>query len=82
MGLLLTMFDPRTKLSVEVSQEIKSNFRDRVFTTIIPRNISIPEAIAKGVPVNQYKPGSAGSLTYASLAREVMEYVEKKQKQN
>jgi len=78
MGLLLTMFDPRTKLSTEIAQEVRSNFKDRVFTTVIPRNVSIPEAIANGVPVNEYKPSSAGSLTYASLAREVMEYAEKK----
>lgn len=78
MGILLTMFDPRTKLSTDISQEVRSQFKDKVFTTSIPRNVSIPEAIAKGMPVNHYKPGSAGSLTYASLAREVMEYVEHK----
>lgn len=82
MGILLTMFDPRTKLSVEISQEVRSSFKDKVFTTAIPRNVSIPEAIAKGIPVNEYKPGSAGSLMYAALAREVIEYVEKKHKPN
>lgn len=79
MGLVLTMFDPRTKLSLEISQEIKKNFKDKVFTTFIPRNVSIPEAIAKGVPVSSYKPNSAGSLSYAALAREVLEYAEKSQ---
>lgn len=78
MGLLLTMFDPRTKLSTEIAQDVRSNFKDHVFTTAIPRNVSIPEAIANSVPVNEYKPCSAGSLTYAALAREVMEYVGKK----
>lgn len=80
MGLVLTMFDPRTKLSTEIAQEVRSNFKDRVFTTVIPRNISIPEAIAKGLPVNSYKPNSAGSLSYAALAREVLEYAEKNEK--
>ncbi len=80
MGLLLTMFDPRTKLSTDIAQEVRNSFRDHVFTSIIPRNVSIPEAIAKSLPVNQYKPGSSGSLAYMSLAREVMAYVEKKEK--
>ena len=80
MGLVLTMFDPRTKLSTEIAQEVRNNFKDKVFTTVIPRNISIPEAIAKGLPVNQYKPNSAGSLSYAALAREVLEYAEKNEK--
>ena len=80
MGLVLTMFDPRTKLSTEIAQEVRSNFKDKVFTTVIPRNISIPEAIANGMPVNSYKPNSAGSLSYAALAREVLEYAEKHEK--
>lgn len=79
MGLVLTMFDPRTKLNNDISQELRINFKEKVFTTIIPRNVSIPEAIAKGVPVNKYKPNSVGALAYASLAREVLEYVEKKE---
>ncbi|MFA6830405.1 MAG: ParA family protein [Bacilli bacterium] len=78
MGILLTMYDSRTKLSIDMAQEIRSQFRDKVFTTEIPRNVSIAEAICKGMPVNEYKPGSAGSLTYAALSREVMEFVEKK----
>ncbi len=82
MGILLTMFDSRTKLCVEIAQEIRNQFKDKTFVTSIPRNVSIPEAIAKGVPVNAYKPKSAGSLTYACLSREVMEIVERKEKEN
>ena len=82
MGILLTMFDSRTKLCVDIAQEIRSQFKDKTFATSIPRNISIPEAIAKGLPVNKYKPTSAGALTYASLSREVMEIVEHKEKEN
>ena len=80
MGILLTMVDSRTSLHLEIAKEVRSQFKDHVFTTTIPRNISIPEAISKGVPVNLYKPGSAGSLSYAALAREVIEYLEKKKK--
>lgn len=79
MGIVRTMYDPRTKLSIEVSQELQSNFKDKVFNAIIPRNISIPEAIAEGLPACMYKPLSAGSLAYKALSREVLEYAEKKQ---
>ena len=82
MGILLTMSDSRTKLCVDIAQEIRSQFKDKVFATEIPRNISIPEAIAKGMPVNRYKPTCAGALTYASLAREVMEFVDNKEKEH
>lgn len=80
MGLVLTMFDSRTKLCIDIASEIRNNFKDHVFTTVIPRNVSIPEAIANGLPVNKYKPSSLGALSYASLAREVLEYAEKKEK--
>ncbi len=80
LGLLLTMFDPRTKLSTEIAQDVRQSFKDKVFTTIIPRNVSIPEAISQGIPVSDYKPKSQGALSYAALAREVLEYVERKEK--
>ena len=80
MGVLLTMYDTRTKFSATLAQEVRSSFKDKVFTTFIPRNISIPEAISKGLPVNEYKAKSEGSLAYASLAREVLEYVERQEK--
>lgn len=82
LGILLTMYDPRTKFSMDIEKEVRNNFKDHVFTTVIPRNVSIPEAIANGLPVNHYKPNSAGSLTYAALAREVIERVsQRKEKQ-
>lgn len=81
LGILLTMFDPRTRLSTDIAQEIRSQFKDKVFTSSIPRNVSIPEAIANGTPVSQYKPTSQGALAYAALAREVMEFVERKKKE-
>lgn len=79
LGILLTMVDSRTKLSTDIAQEIRSQFKEKVLSTAIPRNVSIPEAIASGLPVNRYKPTSAGALAYASVAREVMEFVEHKQ---
>lgn len=82
MGILLTMSDSRTKLCVDIAQQVRSQFKEKVFETEIPRNVSIPEAIAKGMPVNRYKPASAGALTYASLAREVMEFVDSKEKEH
>ena len=82
LGILLTMYDQRTKLSMDIAKEVKANFKDYVFLTTIPRNVSIPEAIANGVPVNQYKPNSLGALTYAALAREVIERVNKKEQKN
>ena len=77
LGILLTMYDPRTKLSMDIQSEIRNNFKDHVFITTIPRNVSIPESIANGMPVSHYKPNSMGSLTYRALAREVIERVEK-----
>lgn len=76
LGILLTMTDSRTRLSLEIEKEVRNRFKDYVFLTSIPRNVSIPEALAKGIPVNRYKPGSQGSLAYASLAREVIERVQ------
>lgn len=80
LGILLTMVDPRTKYAMEIEKEVRNNFKDYVFTTVIHRNISIPEAIYKGVPVSHYKPNSAGALNYLSLAREVIERVSNEKK--
>ncbi len=74
MGILLTMFDQRASISTDIASEVKKNFREKTFTTIIPRNISVAEAAYKGMPVTAYKPTSQGSLAYAALAREVLEY--------
>ena len=73
------MFDARTKFSFEIATEVRQSFKDKVFTTYIPRNTNIPEAINYGIPVNDYKPKSAGAMAYASLAREVLEYNERKE---
>ncbi len=77
MGILLTMFDQRASLSLEIATEVRKNFKEKTFSTVIPRNVSLAEASYKGMPVTAYKPTSQGSLAYASLAREVLEYTKK-----
>jgi len=73
-GFVLTMFDTHTNLSSEIAQEVRSLFKDNTFISVIPRNVSIPEATAKLMPVDEYKPTSQGSLSYASLAKELLDY--------
>ncbi|MFA5481348.1 MAG: ParA family protein [Bacilli bacterium] len=72
-GFLLTMYDSRTRLGTEITTQIRGLFKENTFLTTIPRNISIPEASSKGIPVTLYRPSSSGSLAYFSLAREVMD---------
>jgi chromosome partitioning protein len=71
-GILLTMFDGRNNLSHQVADEVKKHFRDKVFTTIIPRNIRLSEAPSHGKPVLLYDIHSKGAESYLNLAREIM----------
>ena len=71
-GVVLTMFDARTNLSIQVVDEVKSHFRHKVYQTIIPRNVRLSEAPSHGVPVITYDPKSKGSEVYFDLAREVL----------
>jgi len=71
-GILLTMFDGRNNLSHQVVHEVKSHFRDKVFRTIIPRNIRLSEAPSHGKPVLLYDIHSKGAESYLNLAREIM----------
>ena len=73
-GFVLTMFDTHTNLSSEIAQQVRALFKENTFISIIPRNVSIPEATAKLMPVSEYKPTSAGSLSYASLAKELLDH--------
>jgi len=72
-GVVLTMFDSRTNLSKEVAEEVRKQFREAVFETIIPRNVRLSEAPSYGKPVCYYDPGSAGSAAFRDLAEEVLE---------
>ena len=69
-GALLTMYDGRTNLSNQVVQEIKDNFNNRVYRTVIPRNVRLSEAPSYGLPITMYDPESKGALSYQKLARE------------
>jgi chromosome partitioning protein len=72
-GVLLTMFDSKTNLSIEVIEEIQSYFKEKVYTTIIPRLIRLAEAPSHGKPISAYDPKSKGSIAYMNLAKEVIE---------
>lgn len=71
-GVLLTMLDARTNLGLQVTQEVKKYFQDRVYQTIIPRNVRLSEAPSHGEPVILYDPKSRGAEVYTELAKEVM----------
>jgi chromosome partitioning protein len=71
-GLLFTMFDKRTSLSNQVVEEINSNFKSRVFNTVIPRNTRLSEAPSHGLPIVLYDVKSKGADAYVDLARELM----------
>ena len=71
-GIVFTMFDGRTNLSIQVVDEVKRHFRKEVYRTIIPRNIRLSEAPSHGKPIMLYDPRSRGAEVYAELAREVL----------
>lgn len=72
-GILLTMFDGRTNLSIQVVDEVKRHFKGKVFKTIIPRNVRLSEAPSHGLPIGLYDPKSKGAEVYEDLAVEVLE---------
>jgi chromosome partitioning protein len=71
------MFDGRTNLSLQVVQEVKRYFREKVYTTIIPRNVRLAEAPGFGIPIIQYDPKSVGAQAYMDFAKEFLELEEK-----
>ena len=71
-GILLTMFDGRNNLAHQVVEEVKTHFKDKVFKTIIPRNIRLSEAPSHGKPVLLYDIHSKGAESYLSLAQEIL----------
>lgn len=72
-GVVFTMYDARTNLSLQVVENVKDNLDQTIYKTIIPRNIRLAEAPSYGMPINKYDPKSAGGDSYMRLADEVME---------
>ena len=72
MGLIRTMFDPRSNLSRDVSDQLQSFFKEKLYTTSIPRNIRLAEAPSHGLPVLNYDKNSRGALAYLALAAEML----------
>jgi len=68
---LITMYDTRTKLSEEVKRQVLEHLGDRVFRTVIPRNVKLAEAPSFGKPIALYAPDSKGAIAYRKLAEEV-----------
>lgn len=79
-GVLLTMFDGRTNLSIQVVEQVKGHpfFRGKVFSSIITRNVRLSEAPSHGLPITVYDPKSKGAELYQELAREVIDRVEER----
>ncbi len=72
-GVVFTMFDSRTNLSIQVVDNVKRNLDQHVYETMIPRNIRLAEAPSFGMPISMYDPKSAGAESYMKLAKEVIE---------
>ena len=75
LGILLTMSDPRTRLSTQVIQDARDTLGDQVLETVIPRNIRLSEAPSHGLPALLYDPGCAGSQSYIQAAREIRDRI-------
>jgi chromosome partitioning protein len=74
-GVVMTMFDSRTRLATQVVEEVRDFFDTEVFTTLIPRTVRLSEAPSFGQPVTLYDPNGKGAMAYRSLAKEVMDRV-------
>jgi chromosome partitioning protein len=72
LGMLMTMYDPRTRLSGQVVDEVRQHFPRRTFETVIPRSVRLSEAPSHGKPVLEYEPTSRGAGAYADLAQELI----------
>ncbi len=75
IGLLRVMFDPRITLQQQVSDQLKSHFGDKVFNTVIPRNVRLAEAPSYGLPGVVFDPAAKGALAYVEFAREMVERI-------
>ena len=71
-GVVFTMYDSRTNLSMQVVENVKNHLNQNIYNTLIPRNIRLAEAPSYGIPITKYDPKSAGAEAYRNLANEVM----------
>ena len=71
-GVILSMFDGRTNLSIQVVEEVKKYFGDKLYTTVIPRNVRLAEAPSYGLPITLYDPRSKGAQAYEAFAEEFL----------
>ena len=71
-GVVLTMFDPRTNLSMDVVKEVNKHFLNQVFKSVVPRSIRLAEAPSYGLPISAYAPSSVGAQAYEALAKELL----------
>ena len=76
-GIVLTMYDPRNTLARQVAEQVRGHFKDLVYQTTIPRNVTLAEAPSYGRPVLLYNMASAGAQAYQSLAKEFINHGEK-----
>ena len=79
-GALLTMYDIRTNLSNQVVKEVKKYFNDKVYKTVIPRNVRLSEAPSYGMPITEYDPKSKGAKSYEKFTREFLKINDEEQK--
>ncbi|TGL17283.1 ParA family protein [Leptospira levettii] len=71
-GVLLTMYDKRTNLANQVADDVRNYFKEKVYETVIPRNVKLSEAPSFGKPINYYDPDGVGAKSYKSLAEEIV----------
>ncbi len=71
-GVILSMFDGRTNLSIQVVNEVKKFFGDKLYSTVIPRNVRLAEAPSYGLPITSYDPRSKGAKAYMAFADEFL----------
>ena len=72
-GIFFTMYDPRTRLAQQVVKEVSAYFTNKVFSTIVPRNVRLSEAPSHGLPISKYDPLCSGAKAYKSLTQEVLD---------
>jgi chromosome partitioning protein len=77
-GIVFTMYDSRTNLSVQVVENVQKNLKQYIYKTMIPRNVRLAEAPSHGLPITLYDPKSAGAESYRNLAKEVLDHNKRK----